>query len=208
MQTCQKGEGGELGYCLKQEHDIQQGQIQTVLLPGWTNPSDGTGWGLMGWTAGLGGSWQWWGYMNQHGRGKCLSHSASICYTTSTILCPALASHCKRDINKLEGHGDGQGWSTCPVRRSWGVWACSAQNRETEEGPTAVPPIIYQEVTEKGKPSLLKFMAGEHSAVVINKGQSDWICIENFLQKDNYRRPREAVQFPSFKGLKPTWVRP
>lgn len=35
-----------------------------VLLLGWTNPTDGTGWGLMGWRAGLGGPWQWWGYMN------------------------------------------------------------------------------------------------------------------------------------------------
>lgn len=65
-------------------------------------------------------------------------------------------------------------------RCSW-VWACSAQKRETAEGPAAVPPIIYQEVTEMGKPSLLKFMAGEHSAVVMNKGQCDWRCIENFL---------------------------
>lgn len=35
-----------------------------VLLLGWNDPSDGTGWGLMGWTAGLGGPWQWWGCLN------------------------------------------------------------------------------------------------------------------------------------------------
>lgn len=27
------------------------------------------------------------------------------------------------------GHHDGQGWSTCPVRASWGSWACSAWRR-------------------------------------------------------------------------------
>lgn len=61
-----------------------------VLFLKRTNPSDGTGWELIDWTARLGGLWQWWGCMNTNMTNKSRQVTIQftqhlLCHTGNTV---------------------------------------------------------------------------------------------------------------------------
>lgn len=155
-----------------------------VLFLKRTNPSDSTGWALMGWRARLGGPGSGgavWTLTWPTNQDKWLFNSLSISYATLTILCPVLVFLCKRDINKLgQVKWEGTGMVRAGAMDLWGkaeeYGLFQPGQERLHENLTVAPPQYIPGGPWEGKAcSSLKFMAGNQNSGYKPGQRSVWL---------------------------------